>query len=63
MVGIGQADVLHLGPDLDHQGRVLDLQVLERRDRVAVLRDFAIGRIDRAGYYGRGHCAAGHTFG
>ena len=53
MVAIGQADVLHLGPDLDHQGRALDLQVLDYRDGVAVLQDIAVGVLDHAGFLGR----------
>src|SRR3989338_19596 len=36
MVAVDQTDVLYLVSPLDHRRRALDLQVLDRRDRVAV---------------------------
>src|SRR5690606_2214799 len=43
MVAVGEADVLHLGPHLHHEGRALHLQVLDDRDGVAVLQLGAMG--------------------
>ena len=53
MVAIDQADVLHLGADLDHQRSAFDLQVLDHRDGVAVLQQVAHRVLD-----GRGLVAA-----
>lgn len=39
VIAVAQADVLDLGADLDHQGRALDLQVLDHGDGIAVLQN------------------------
>ena len=41
VVAFAQADVLDLGANLDHQGRTLDLEVLDHGDGVTVLQDVA----------------------
>src|SRR5690606_40785241 len=43
VVAVHQADVLHLGAHLHHQGRALDLEILDHRHAVPVLEDIAVG--------------------
>src|SRR5690348_15870942 len=43
MVAFHKADVLDLGADLDHEGRALDLEILDHRDAVAVGQPVAVG--------------------
>ena len=43
VIAVDQTDVLHLGADLDHAARTFQLQILDDRDRIAILQDIADG--------------------
>ena len=52
VIAFDQADVLHLGADLDHQRRAFDLEILDHGHAVSVLQRVAIGVADDALFIG-----------
>src|SRR5690606_17082867 len=64
VVAVHQADVLHLGAHLHHQGRALDLEILDHRDAVAVLEHIAVGvLVDLVALTGLGRAVRGPLVG